>query len=200
MSTSKIKGGKSLWLELLDHQHHQEFSNQDNNITKSQTIHLQNHRYIPPFHFLEVPKAFYKASFTTSAFNMQFRNIILAITSFSSLATATPQDDADRETDLQMIELILRDARSESIADVQSGGGRGRKLSSSSCSDACTQCRNGAIGSAVADIALCGIAGLALDVATQGATTILEIAGFFACEGKAISELNKSEAECASLN
>ncbi|KAH7109756.1 hypothetical protein EDB81DRAFT_832761, partial [Dactylonectria macrodidyma] len=57
----------------------------------------------------------------------------------------------------------------------------------------------GAITSALGEIAVCGTAALALEVATAGIATILEVAGFVACETTVIGTLNQAEAECESL-
>lgn len=130
---------------------------------------------------------------------MQFSNIILAIASVFGLAMAAPQDITARQANLDRVNSILRDARTSSMEQIEVGGGRGRKLSSTNCSTACSQCQTGAVTTAVGEIALCGTAALATEVATAGVATILEISGFIACETAVIGELNKSEAECSSL-
>ncbi|KAH8777876.1 hypothetical protein F5883DRAFT_614029 [Diaporthe sp. PMI_573] len=130
---------------------------------------------------------------------MQFSNIILAIASVSGLAMAAPQDIIARQSGMERVNSILRDARTGAMEQIETGGGRGRKLTSTPCSTSCSQCQTGAVTVAVADIALCGTAALAAEVLTAGTTTILEVTGFIACEARVVGELNKSEAECSSL-
>lgn len=130
---------------------------------------------------------------------MQFTNIILALASAASLAMAAPQDIAARQSGTERVTSILRDARTASMEQIETGGGRGRKLSGASCSTACSQCQTGAVTVAVGEIAVCGSVALATEVATAGVATILEISGFIGCETAAIGELNKAEAECESL-
>lgn len=130
---------------------------------------------------------------------MQFSNIILAIASVTSLAAAAPNNITPRQTGLERVNSIIRDARTSSMEQIEVGGGRGRKLSSAPCSTACSQCQTGAVTSAVGEIGLCGTAALATEIATAGVATILEVCGFIACEATVIGELNKAEAECASL-
>ncbi|KAI7782616.1 hypothetical protein LA080_013104 [Diaporthe eres] len=130
---------------------------------------------------------------------MQLSNIILAIASISGLALAAPQDLFARQSDTERVTSILRDARTASIEQIETGGGRGRRLSSTSCSTACSQCQTGAVTVAVGEIAVCGSVALATEVATAGLATILEVSGFIGCETAVIGELNKSEAECETL-
>lgn len=130
---------------------------------------------------------------------MQFSNIILAIASISGLAMAAPQDLLSRQSPTERVTSILRDARTASMEQIETGGGRGRRLSSTSCSTACSQCQTGAVTTAVGEIAVCGSVALATEVATAGLATILEVSGFIGCETAVIGELNKSEAECESL-
>lgn len=130
---------------------------------------------------------------------MQFSNIILAIASISGLALAAPQDLMARQSATERVTSILRDARTASMEQIETGGGRGRRLSSTSCSTACSQCQTGAVTTAVGEIAVCGSVALATEVATAGLATILEVSGFIGCETAVIGELNKSEAECESL-
>lgn len=130
---------------------------------------------------------------------MQFSNIILAIASISGLALAAPQDLTARQSGSARVTSILRDARTASMEKIETGGGRGRKLSSASCSTACSQCQTGAVTVAVGEIAVCGSVALASEVATAGVATVLEVSGFIGCETAVMGELNKSEAECESL-
>lgn len=130
---------------------------------------------------------------------MQFTNIILAIASISGLALAAPQDISARQSATERVTAALRDARTASMEAIETGGGRGRKLSGSNCSTACSQCQTGAVTTAVGEIAVCGSVALATEVATAGLATILEVSGFIGCETAVIGELNKSEAECESL-
>ncbi|KAG8167202.1 hypothetical protein KVR01_002891 [Diaporthe batatas] len=130
---------------------------------------------------------------------MQFTSILLTIASISGLAIAAPQDIIARQSGMERVNSILRDARTGAMEQIEVGGGRGRKLTSTPCSVSCSQCQTGAVTTAVADIALCGVAALATEVLTAGAATILEVTGFVACEARVIGELNKGEAECASL-
>lgn len=135
---------------------------------------------------------------------MQFANIILTLTtSLTTLALASPHHNIiarqAQQSGTERVEAILRDARNGAIEAIEAGGGNGRKLGSTTCTAACSQCQTGAVTVAVADIAVCGTAALAAEVLTAGATTILEITGFLACETRVIGELNKSEAECQSL-
>ncbi|KAK7415233.1 hypothetical protein QQZ08_012407 [Neonectria magnoliae] len=95
------------------------------------------------------------------------------------------------------VEAVLADARAKSIATIRNGGGEGRRLFE--CGQLCSQCRTGAVTAAVAEIALCGTAALAVEVFTLGTATILEVAGFIACEAAAIGTLNEAEANCQGL-
>lgn len=130
---------------------------------------------------------------------MQFSNIILALASISGLAMAAPQDLTARQSATERVTSVLRDARTSSMEQVETGGGRGRRLSGASCSTACSQCQTGAVTTAVGEIAVCGSVALATEVATAGIATILEVSGFIGCEVAAMGELNKAEAECESL-
>lgn len=130
---------------------------------------------------------------------MQFTNIILVLASISGLAAAAPQNIAARQSATERVTSALRDARTASVKAIETGGGRGRKLSSTSCSTACSQCQTRAVAIAVGEIAVCGTVALATEVATAGLATILEVSGFIVCETAVIGELNKSEAECKSL-
>lgn len=130
---------------------------------------------------------------------MRFSNIILAIASVSGLAMAAPQGISPRQSPEDKVKSVLQDARNKSISEIEQGGGRGRKLGDTNCTTACSQCRTGAVTTAVGEIALCGTVALATEVATAGIATILEVSGFAACETTVIGELNKSEAECSSL-
>ncbi|KAH6976500.1 hypothetical protein BKA56DRAFT_618407 [Ilyonectria sp. MPI-CAGE-AT-0026] len=115
---------------------------------------------------------------------------------FTTLATASPlsvrQDDA-----LTIVNDALDDARSASANSIMNTQGEGRQLLE--CGRLCTQCRNGAITTALGEVALCGTAALAVEVATAGIATILEVAGFVACETAVIGTLNTAEAECQGL-
>ncbi|KAH8648235.1 hypothetical protein BGZ61DRAFT_376467, partial [Ilyonectria robusta] len=94
------------------------------------------------------------------------------------------------------IEKVVTDARAESITTIEGGGGQGRRLFE--FGQLCSQCRTGAV-TAVGEIALCGTTALAVEVATAGIATILEVAGFIACEAAVIGTLNEAEANCQGL-
>ncbi|KAL6411786.1 hypothetical protein AUP68_04164 [Ilyonectria robusta] len=142
---------------------------------------------------------------------MKTAGILIALLTASGIAAATPGSvrfrsvaDADaanvkarQEGDLAGVEKVLADARAASIAEIEKGGGEGRQLFE--CGQLCSQCRTGAITTAVAEIALCGTAALAVEVFTLGAATILEVAGFVACEAAVVGTLNESEANCSGL-
>lgn len=129
---------------------------------------------------------------TTILANMKFTVALI----FTTMATASPlsvrQDDA-----LTIVNDALDDARSASANSIMNTQGEGRQLLE--CGSLCTQCRNGAITTALGEVALCGTAALAVEVATAGLATILEVAGFVACEATVIGTLNTAEAECQGL-
>lgn len=133
---------------------------------------------------------------------MQFNNIIIVLASIANLALAAPQANnmlAPRQSALDKVNSVLRDARNSAMEQIETGGGRGRKLSSAKCSTACSQCQTGAVTKAVGEVGVCGTAAVAIEVATAGAATILEVAGFISCQTAIIGELNAAEANCASL-
>ncbi|KAH7000757.1 hypothetical protein EDB80DRAFT_866762 [Ilyonectria destructans] len=104
---------------------------------------------------------------------------------FTTLATASPlsvrQDDA-----LTIVNNALDDARSASANSIMNTQGEGRQLLE--CGRLCTQCRNGAITTALGEVAVCRTAALAI-----------EVAGFIACETAVVGTLNQAEAECEGL-
>ncbi|KAH6686417.1 hypothetical protein F5X68DRAFT_232577 [Plectosphaerella plurivora] len=132
---------------------------------------------------------------------MQPIAILLAV--FAARAMALPSSNiigARQANTLEEAEKLLETSRNESIENIQDGGGRGRKLSDTfTCSARCQQCRNGAIATAVGEIALCGTAALGIAAVTGPLGVFLDVVGFAACETTAIGELNKSEAECTSI-
>ncbi|KAI1840413.1 hypothetical protein JX265_007163 [Neoarthrinium moseri] len=122
--------------------------------------------------------------------------IILTTAAFAMAKPASfvqpRQDDAEA-----IVNKVLADARAKSAARIKEETGEGRRLTE--CGTLCSQCRNGAITTALGEVALCGTTALALEVASAGTTTILEVAGFLACETIVIGNLNESEANCAAL-
>lgn len=132
---------------------------------------------------------------------MQFNNIIIILASMASLAMAAPQPNNKlaARAPIDTVNSVLKDARNSAMEQMETGGGKGRKLSSAACSQSCDQCRSGAVTKAIGEVGVCGTAALAIEVATAGAATILEVAGFISCQVAIMGELNSAEASCASL-
>jgi hypothetical protein len=98
------------------------------------------------------------------------------------------------------IETVIDVARDDAAESY-----RGRRLTEEQGGNKCTsstckQCRDGALTTALAEVAGCGIAALAVEVVTAGAATILEVAGFTACEVAIVGTYNQALAECTGLN
>ncbi|KAK1509174.1 uncharacterized protein CCOS01_15690 [Colletotrichum costaricense] len=93
----------------------------------------------------------------------------------------------------------LQGARNAAMEAIENGGGKGRRLGQTNCGTLCSQCKTGAVTSAVGKIAVCGAAALGLAAASGPIGIFLEVVGFAGCEAEAIGELNKSEAECQTI-
>ncbi|KAH8702704.1 hypothetical protein GQ44DRAFT_778539 [Phaeosphaeriaceae sp. PMI808] len=118
-----------------------------------------------------------------------------AIPTVSDGSLAPRQDDA-----LTTVNKVLDDARTSRVEAFKTNDSSRRRLGQTECSPNCQQCSNGATTKAIAEIAACGIAALAIDAATLGVGAILEAAGFIACETGVIGSLDESLANCKGLN
>lgn len=139
---------------------------------------------------------------------MQPATVILAL--FAATGFAAPADVEPRQLGVApspnspfaqaQAAQRLQDLRNDSIAQIRNGGGKGRRLGESGpCGPLCKQCRSGAIGQAVSEIAICGSAALGAAAVSGPLLIFAEVTLFLGCESHAINGLNKAEAECAAM-